>query len=93
MTFVKGQSGNPGGRKRSPLSDALRKDLTPAKAASVAATLLAEAEAGNMQAMSILFDRVEGKPLQPHELGGPGGGPFRIVIETVNDRDGSTPAG
>jgi len=64
--------------------------MTPAHAKKLAGTLISEAEKGNMQAMSLIFDRTEGKAPQPHEHGGTGGGPFRIIIETVHDRDQST---
>jgi len=36
-----------------------------------------EAIKGNVQAFSALADRLEGKPMQAHEVSGPGGGAIR----------------
>jgi hypothetical protein len=71
--FPKGVSGNPAGRPRKALlSDALRRQLALAapgmpektQAGTIAAALIAEAIAGNVQAIREVGDRSEGKPAQ-----------------------------
>ncbi len=71
--FKPGQSGNPAGRpKKALLSDALRRQLAIAapgmpektQAETIAAALIAEAIAGNVQAIREVGDRTEGKPAQ-----------------------------
>jgi hypothetical protein len=76
--FPKGISGNPAGRPRKVLlSDALRRQLalaapgTPEKtqAETIAAALIAEAVAGNVQAIHEVGDRSEGKVQQSLAVG------------------------
>jgi hypothetical protein len=71
--FPKVVSGNPAGRPRKALlSDALRRQLALAapgmpekiQAETIAAALIAEAIAGNVQAIREVGDRSEGKPAQ-----------------------------
>src|SRR5262249_21097734 len=67
MTFIKGQSGNPGGKLRQkPFTDALRMEICEAgddhkKLRRIARKLLAMAEASDMAAIRELADRLEGK--------------------------------
>jgi hypothetical protein len=68
--FQKGQSGNPGGRpKKTPLTDALRKQLEdPALADALAKSLIAKARGprrDSVRAFDSIADRVEGKVGQP----------------------------
>jgi hypothetical protein len=71
--FKPGQSGNPAGRpKKALLSDALRRQLAitapgmpeRTQAEAIASALIAEAIAGNVQAIREVGDRSEGKPAQ-----------------------------
>lgn len=88
MPFQPGQSGNPRGRpKKDPLLTRalLRWAKRKADDGSPHYDLLAEAIgaralAGDMVAAGMLFDRVEGKPVQPIEHGGPDGGPIPFVV-------------
>lgn len=71
MAWQKGQSGNPGGKlKDKPLTEALRRKLleNDAKALNTIVNVwVAKAAAGDMQALSSLIDRMEGKPVQQVE--------------------------
>jgi hypothetical protein len=69
--FAKGVSGNPTGKARAKLlTDALRCELTqnPAQARNIARKILALAEGGDLQAATIVFDRIEGRPTQAIEV-------------------------
>jgi hypothetical protein len=73
----RGQSGNPSGRPRAVLSQALRvaiarfdpaDPLARPNAQRIADKLVALAVAGNLEAIKLAFDRVEGKPRQSISL-------------------------
>lgn len=76
MPFVKGQSGNPAGRKpsqplitpslRRMLTDKGRDGLTVGE--QVAAVLLSLARSGNVEAIKLVLDRVDGKVPNPLDL-------------------------
>ena len=74
MAWTKGQSGNPQGRAvEKPFADALRLEIKEAGAdhqqlRTIARKLLDKAEAGDMQAINCLADRLDGKPPQAVEL-------------------------
>ena len=76
MAWTKGQSGNPHGRAvEKPFADALRLEIKAAGAdhqqlRAIARKLLDKAEAGDMQAINCLANRLDGKPAQAVELGG-----------------------
>lgn len=69
--FQPGQSGNPTGKsKLKPLTDRLRMILAqnPHRAEKIAEALITEAEGGNLVAMNMLFQRLEGMPTQSLEI-------------------------
>lgn len=70
--FKPGQSGNPGGRRADPLTQAVKAAMTDEDAAAVAATVIALAKDGNLQAVALLWDRLEGKAVARAEHGEPG---------------------
>lgn len=63
------------------LRKGLTKELTPATATRLAQTLIREALDGNMKAMEMVWDRVEGKAVQVNE--NRGSGELTIRIERV----------
>jgi uncharacterized protein DUF5681 len=74
MAWTKGQSGNPKGRAvEKPFADALRMEIKEAgsdhqQLRAIARKLLDKAEAGDMQAINCLADRLDGKLPQAVEL-------------------------
>ena len=96
MPFKKGQSGNPGGRRKEKLfADAMRMEIKEAgddnyKLRQIARKLLDMAEKGDMAAIKEVADRIDGKV--PQAVGTPqdedGIGP--LVVEIV--RFGDDPA-
>lgn len=91
MVFQKGQSGNPRGRAKNQalLTPTLRqlvsKDGNKEKIASVLVNL---ALAGDLDAIKIIFERLDGKVVAPVELSGPNSGP--IEIEALDYRQALT---
>lgn len=94
--FKPGQSGNPSGRPKCHFTDAIR-DLAgeivkedKLKRTHVALAVLGmykEAIKGNVQAFSVLADRTEGKPMQAHEVSGPGGGAIPLTSLTPEENE------
>lgn len=70
--FAKGVSGNPSGRPKDVLTHAIREKLTPDQASALADKLMALAMAGDLKALEIVLDRVEGKAVARQEQGDPG---------------------
>jgi hypothetical protein len=67
-----GERRNPSGRPADLLSKALRRRLSKEDAERIADVLIAEAMAGNLKAIEIIWDRLEGKPVARQEHGEPG---------------------
>ena len=63
---------NPGGRPRDPLTADLRAQLTDEEIATLNRTLIAYAKAGNLKAIALIYDRLEGKAVARQEAGDPG---------------------
>ena len=97
MGWKRGESGNPGGRSREkPFRDALRLELAAAgadhkKLRRIAKVLIDKAEAGDLAAMSMVFDRIDGRV--PQEIGGSDElGPTQLHISwKSNDRPDMEP--
>lgn len=88
--FAKGQSGNPGGRPKDSLTTAIRTQIAK-KAPGVDVTyrevialkLLELAGSGNIEAIKLVLDRVDGKVPDVHNVDG------RIHIDLQWGDDGS----
>lgn len=52
----------------------------PARLQKVAEALFKQAEDGNLNAITILFDRLDGRPIQQHEVTGEEGGTIKLEI-------------
>lgn len=70
--WIKGVSGNPLGKPRAYLTKAVEFALTPERAAEIAETLIYRAVEGDMAAIQLLWNRLEGRELQRIEAGSPG---------------------
>lgn len=74
MPFVKGESGNPGGRPKSKVfREALREEIAASgddmsQLRKIARVLLDKAEAGDIQAVREIADRLDGKPSQEADI-------------------------
>lgn len=59
-------------RRPDPLLAAVKGKMTDQRAAVIMEQVIAQAEAGNLQAVSLLWDRLAGKPVARNEDGKPG---------------------
>jgi HPt (histidine-containing phosphotransfer) domain-containing protein len=86
-----GQSGNPGGRPKGRLIDEALEELLLGNdselALAIAKKLLARAKAGEVKAIQLVAERVQGKPKRQIELSGPDGGPLDINNMTNAELD------
>jgi hypothetical protein len=95
MPFVKGQSGNPGGRKRGQVSfaEVLRKALSErdpetkqTALAGIARAAVVKAKAGDLDAIKFVVERIDGK--LPDKIDARGD--LHIVVSYA-DRDADAP--
>lgn len=83
--------GNQNAKKAKVWSDAIRKALAGDKGRleRLARALLDKAEEGDMAALREVGDRLEGKPVQSHEVGGDEDNPLSLSIKvTYQSPDG-----
>lgn len=69
--FTPGASGNPTGKSKTQwLTNALRMKLAedPARAKTIAEKVITMAEGGDLEATKLIWDRLEGKPVQSIEI-------------------------
>ena len=83
--FQPGQSGNPGGRKKNVISQAIADGATKENLEKLRAKIWAMALAGDLQAASMILDRVEGKAIARQETGDPGS--FEDLLSRVSVED------
>ena len=101
MPFKKGQSGNAKGRpkKGTALADLLRKQLADTDENGltnrevIIAMLITMARFGDLDAIKVVLDRVDGKVVEKKEVTGKDGGPIETKTQVViympeNGRDG-----
>ena len=86
-----GQSGNPGGRPKGRLIDEALEELLLENdselALAIAKKLLSRAKSGEVKAIQLVVERVQGKPKRQIELSGPDGGPLDIHNMTNEELD------
>ena len=70
--FKPGQSGNPGGRLKDPLTRKLREKLSEEDLDTILGTVIAFAKAGKPEFVHMIWDRLEGKAVARQESGDPG---------------------
>lgn len=88
--FVKGVSGNPGGRKPMdvPITDLIDNAVSVSDWQDIIKKLRDMAKRGNLKAVEILMDRRFGKALQKTEMTGADGTPLTVkVIKGVSMDD------
>ena len=96
MPWVKGQSGNPGGRPKKPFAfitviEEVLKEKGPdgiENRRAIVRKLVEVARDGNLEAIKILLERVDGKAVERKEISGIAGGPLEFTF-SIFDGDSS----
>lgn len=90
MPFVKGQSGNPAGRKpnaaRQELETLLDKTWPVAKREQALINLATKAGNGDIDAIKILLAYTYGKPIERKEVSGPEGSAIPLEVQHIDYR-------
>jgi HPt (histidine-containing phosphotransfer) domain-containing protein len=89
--WQKGVSGNPGGRPKKKLIDQALEELLLSNdselAVAIAKKLLVRAKSGEVKAIQLVAERVEGKAKAKMEVSGPDGGELRLSNMTDDQID------
>lgn len=92
MTAKRGaKPGNSNAKKNRAFADALRRVTAQDAQAlrDIAESLVEQARNGDLKAIEMVADRLDGRPMQAQELSGPDGGPVQVAaIEFVNASNG-----
>jgi HPt (histidine-containing phosphotransfer) domain-containing protein len=89
--WPKGVSGNPGGRPKKKLIDQALEELLLSNdselAVTIAKKLLVRAKSGEVKAIQLVAERVQGKPRAKMEVSGPDGGELQLLNMTDDQID------
>jgi hypothetical protein len=84
--FKPGQVANPRGRPPDRLLAELKRRMTAEQAKRLVTELLTQAEAGDLKALEMVWDRLGGRPVARNEQGEPGAFERQVIeLEVVRD--------
>jgi hypothetical protein len=85
--FVKGQSGNPGGKPKNDLAKEIAQAIFENDADAIYRAYAKALRAGNAYAFTVLADRAFGKLKEVKELTGTDGAPLDVKVRFVDTRE------